>query len=175
MIGEVVAFENAAATKARDALFAAVTELHALVSIDPVLGASPVRIYFVFNPVAKDLVAAALDPPDRGRSRAAAAYALVAYDFPFAAHLLETGRLGISRERAREIICSSAELQEGALAQAADALGISAHPIPTFDAGALKTAFFPATQESVTHLFRLELARPASPAPLRRRFDAATS
>jgi hypothetical protein len=46
--------------------------------------------------------------------------------------------------------------------KAAEAFGIAADPIPDFDAEALKTSFFPNTQESVTHLFRLRL-RSAGP------------
>jgi hypothetical protein len=157
MMASVVDFPTEASTDARDALYAAAVELQALISIDPLLGASPVRICFAFNPQAKAQIATCLYPSDGGHPRAPIAYAVVAYDFSFALHLFAMAGSQIPVERSKEIICRSAELQEGLLTHAADAVGIAADPVPVFDAEALKARFFPDTQESVTHLFRLRL------------------
>ena len=93
-------------------------------------------------------------------ARAADAYALVAYDFPFALHQLESTASRIPRERARDIVSCNAGLQRDTLRRAAEALGVEARPVVRFDAAELKTTFFPNTQETVIDLFRLRL-RPA--------------
>jgi hypothetical protein len=160
MSGEVLAFRSRTAAEVRDALLAAVIELHALISIDPVLGASPVRVYFVFNPEAKARIEACVDRSRRNGPRGATAYALVAYDFPFASHLFEMAGSRFPTERTRQIIAASAELQKGALERAAKALGMDAVSVAAFDADALKAVFFPNTQESVVHVFQLDLQRP---------------
>jgi len=160
MTAELVAFRKPAQGGDAEALLAAAVELHALVAIDPTLGASPVRVCFVFNPEAKARITACLDPADPGRARPAPAYALVAYDFPFALRLVEIAGRRIPRERVKAIVASSAGLQGDALRAAADALGVRARSAPAFDAGELKAAFFPDTQETVTHVFRLELQEP---------------
>jgi hypothetical protein len=160
MTGEVLAFRNPATPDVRDALLTTVVELHALISIDPVLGASPVRVYFVFNPQAKARIEACVDRSRPNGARAPTAYALVAYDFPFALHLFEMAGSPIPSERAKQIITCSAELQKDVLERAADTLGIDAVSITAFDADALKASFFPNTQESVTHVFRLDIQRP---------------
>jgi hypothetical protein len=136
-------------------LLDAVVELHALISIDPVMGASPVRVYFVFNPAAKARISAAIDAADA--APAPTAYAVVAYDFAFALHLIGIAGRPIDRERAKAIASASAGLQRAAFEAAAAALDVEARPVAAFDAGALKAAFFPSTQETVTQLFRLEL------------------
>jgi hypothetical protein len=165
MSGQVVAFRDPKAPDERDALIAAIGPLHALITLDPILGASPVRIYFVLNPQARTRIAECLDPSDRSQARFASAFALVAYDFPFALHLVEGTAPQIPRERATEIVTCSAGLQGDALQAAAAAFGVDARPIPAFDAGALKASFFPNTQETVTHLFRLAASgRPAGEA-----------
>jgi nitroreductase len=155
MSGQVVAFRDPKAPDEREALIAAIGPLHTLITLDPILGASPVRIYFVLNPEARARIAECLDPNDRSQARFAPAFALVAYDFPFALHLVEGASPQISSERAKQIVTCSAGLQGDALRTAAAAFGIDARPIPAFDAGALKAALFPSTQETVTHLFRL--------------------
>ncbi len=142
-----------------DALLAAVVELHALISIDPVMGASPARVYFVFNPAAKARIVASIDAADTARAGSSTAYAVMAYDFPFALHLIEIAGRPISSERAKVIATASADLQRGAFWAAADAAGIEAEAVAAFDAEALKATFFPQTQETVIHLFRLELQR----------------
>ena len=157
MSASVVAFPIQESTAARDALYAAVAELQALISIDPVLGASPVRVCFIFNPEAKARIAAFLPPSDGAGARATTAYGLVAYDFSFALHLFVLAGSGIPLERAKQIICRSAELQGGLLREAAAVSGVAADPIPHFDAEALKASFFPGAQERVIHLFRLRL------------------
>ena len=167
MIAQVVAFRDPKSADEREALIAAIGQLHALITLDPILGASPVRIYFVLNPQARTRIAECLDPSDRSQARFAAAFALVAYDFPFALQLIEGTSPQISSDRAKAIVTCSAGLQGDALRAAAAAFGIDARPIPAFDAGALKAALFPSTQETVTHLFRLAaLGRPAGdPSP----------
>jgi hypothetical protein len=146
--------------ESREALLDAITELHALVTLDPILGASAVRAHFVVNPAAKARIAASIDPADRGHRRTASAYALVAYDFPFALHQLAATSSALSTERAKDVVCRSAGLQGEGLRAAAEASGLSMHAVPAFDAGALKNTFFPSTQETVIQLFRLELGRP---------------
>jgi nitroreductase len=155
MSGQVVAFRDPKAPDEREALIAAIGPLHTLITLDPILGASPVRVYFVLNPQARTRIAECLDPDDRSQARFAPAFALVAYDFPFALQLVEGTSPQRSSEQAKAIVTRSAGLQGDALQAAAAAFGIDARPIPAFDAGALKAALFPSTQETVTHLFRL--------------------
>jgi hypothetical protein len=138
-------------------LLAAVVELHALIAIDPVMGASPSRTYFVFNPVAKARVAAAIDRAEAARARPPTAFAVTAYNFPFALHLIGIAARPISPERARTIASASADLQSRAFQAAANAVGVGAQLVTAFDAEALTTAFFPGAQETVINLFRLEL------------------
>jgi nitroreductase len=153
MSAQVVAFRDPRAEDERQALLAAVDPLHSLITLDPILGASPVRVYFVVSPQNRDRVAACLDPADR--SRFARAFALVTFDFPYALQLLAAASPRAGRGSARAIAACSAGLQGAALQAAAAAFGIDAQPIPAFDAGALKAGVFPNTQETVTHLFRL--------------------
>ena len=106
MSGQVLSFPSARGASAADdgeALLAVVRELHALITIDPILGASPVRIYFVLNPRAVERIIAALRPADPA-ARAASCFALIAYDFPFALHQFALTASPIPTERAREII-----------------------------------------------------------------------
>jgi len=155
MTAELLTFpQPAPPAEAAKALLEAAVELHALISIDPVMGASPARVYFVFNPEAKRRIAAAIYG---GRDRMPTAYAVASYDFPFALHLVEIAGRSASTDRAKAIATASARLQGQALTAAADAMGVEALAVPGFDADALKAAFFPHTQETVTHLFRLEL------------------
>ena len=154
MTAQLLAFRKPPPADAQ-ALLDAVVELHALISIDPVMGASPVRAYFVFNPAAKTRITDAIDAADAAREPTA--YAVVAYDFAFALHLIEIAGRPFDRQRAKAIASASAGLQRAAFEAAADALGIEARPVAGFDAGALKAVFFPSTQETVTHVFRLEL------------------
>jgi 3-hydroxypropanoate dehydrogenase len=158
MTAQLLAFRKPAPQDAA-ALLEAVVELHALISIDPVMGASPARVYFVLNPAAKARIAVSIDAADTARAAASSAYAVMAYDFPFALHLIEIAGRAISTERAKAIATASADLQRGAFRAAADAAGIEAQAVAAFDAEALKAAFFPQTQETVIHLFRLELQR----------------
>ena len=161
MTGHVIAFLDSRTTDGREALTAALVSLHTLITLDPILGASPVRVYFVLNPQARSRIAECVDPDHHIQARFAPAFALVAYDFPYALHIVEGNTPQISRERAKEIATRSAGLQGDSLRAAAKAFGIEAQPIPAFDAEALKATFFPSTQETVTHLFRL--ASPKGP------------
>ncbi len=154
MTAQLLAFRKPPPADAQ-ALLDAVVELHALISIDPVMGASPGRAYFVFNPAAKARITDAIDASDVQREPTA--YAIMAYDFAFALHLIEIAGRPIDRERAKVIASASAGLQRAAFEAAAKALGIEARPVAGFDADALKAVFFPSTQETVIHVFRLEL------------------
>jgi nitroreductase len=163
MSAQVLAFRPEPPPSATDdpqALLAAVTELHTLITTDPLMGASPVRVYFVFNPAGKAAIADAIDARDPSRRSPASAYALLAYDFPFALHIVASNGRQIADDRAKAIVSAGAGLQSRALKAAAEALGIDARAVPAFNADALKQAFFPQTQETVIHLFRLELAQP---------------
>jgi 3-hydroxypropanoate dehydrogenase len=155
--GQIVAFRSPRIADAHEAWIAAVADLHTLITLDPTLGVSPVRIYFVLNPQALSAITACVGPDDRPQARLASAFALVAYDFPFALHLIECTAPRMCRERGKQIATRSAGLQGDALRAAASAFGIEAHPLSAFDEGGLKTTFFPDTQETVTHLFRLVL------------------
>jgi len=155
MTGQVVAFRERLTTDARETLIEALLPLHTLITLDPVLGASPVRVYFVLNPQARSRIVDCVAPGDRCSARSAPAFALVAYDFPFAMHLVEGTAPQLSRERALEIVLCSSALQGGALQAAAKAMGIKAESLASFDADGLKSTFFPNTQETVTQLVRL--------------------
>ena len=144
-----------------EALKAAVVELHTLVSLDRTSGAAPVRVYFAFNPAARARIAACLDPAEPACRRPPSAYALVAYDFPFALHMLGIAGAQVSAPRAKEIVSLSAGLQGDMLQAAAEAVNIEARPCLAFDAAAVKAAFFPQTQETLTHLYGLEVAASA--------------
>lgn len=157
MTADVVAFPDRPRAMHQETLLTALVELHALITIDPILGASPSRIVFVLNPQARSRISACVDPADTG-SRTAEAYALIAYDFPFALHQFVMAGSRIPTERAKAIISCSAGLQQESFARAAEAFGLCPSLVPCFDAAALKQTFFPETQETVTHLFRLSLA-----------------
>ncbi len=157
MTGQIVAFRTPPTADEREELLAAVVDLHTLITLDPVLGVSPVRIYFLLNPQAVARVAACLDSGDPSKRRPPSAFALVAYDFPFALYLIESSVPSLRPHRAQEIVSRSAGLQGDALQVAATASGIETCPIPSFNESGLKAAFFPDTQETVTHLFRLGL------------------
>jgi hypothetical protein len=157
MSAEVLAFPRSdARTDSREVLLPILSELHALITIDPILGASPARILFVLDPQARQRVAASVAAADAA-ARAAGAYALVTYDFPFALQQFAWAASHIPPERAKTIISRSAALQQDSFSRAAASLGVHAWSVPCFDAGALKAAFFPNTQETVTHLFHLSL------------------
>ncbi len=159
MTGQVVAFRDPRTADSREALIAAIVPLHTLITLDPFLGASPVRVYFVLNPQAIGRIVTCLGPEERAQARFASAFALVAYDFPFAVHLIASTAPTIARERGKEIATCSADLLGDALQAAASAFDIDAQPAFAFDATELKSTFFPSTQESVTHVFRLTLRK----------------
>jgi hypothetical protein len=157
MTADVITFLDAQAESGREAMLSALAELHSLITIDPVMGASPVRIYFVLNPAVKVRIAAFIDADDRAYARPPGAYALISYDFPFGLHLVESSARRMAPESAKAVVACSADLQGELLRAAACALGIDAQSAPDFDADALKAVFFPNTEETVTHVFRLEL------------------
>ena len=156
MTAQVVAFRTPKPAFDREGLVATLPSLHTLITIDPILGASPVRIYFVLNPQAVGRIVENLDPFDRSNAHLASLFAVIAYDFPFALHLIESSAPHIPPERARSIATHSAGLQGDSLMAAARTLGIEAHPVLDFNAEGLKNDFFPTTQETVTQLFWLE-------------------
>jgi len=165
MSAQVIPLRHAAPPEDIRPLMAAVVELHALISLDPTMGGTAARILFAFNPAAKGRISAclaSLDPVGHGPSPAA--FALVAYDFPFAIHLLEMAGRRFPKPRAQEIVSLSAALLGDTLQAAARSLRIDARPVLAFDAGTLKQHFFPNTQESLTHLFSLQLGAPDGPA-----------
>ena len=157
MTGQIVAFRTPPTADEREASLGAVVELHTLITLDPILGVSPVRIYFLLNPKAVAKVAACLDTSDRSKARPPIAFALVAYDFPFALYLIESSAPSLRPGRAQEIASRSAGLLGDAFRASATASGIEAYPTPSFNESGLKVAFFPDTQETVTHLFQLGL------------------
>ncbi len=155
MSSEVVAFPRPAAIDARETMLSAVGDLHALISLDPVLGSSPSRVYFVFSDQGRARVEASLSHRRPSAPAVATAYALVAYDFCFGLRLFAYAGSKIPPERARQIIARGADLQGDTLRRAALAFRIDADPTTAFDAVALKAAFFPQTDETLTHVFRL--------------------
>lgn len=157
MTGQIVAFRTPPTADEREALLVAVVDLHTLITLDPVLGVSPVRIYFLLNPQAVAKVAACLDSNDHSKARSPIAFAIIAYDFPFALYLVESSAPSLRPRRAQEIVSRSAGLQGDAFRASATASGIEAYPIPSFNESGLKAAFFQDTQETVTHLFHLGL------------------
>lgn len=158
MAAEVIPLRRDTSRDDRAALLAAIPELHALISLDPLLGASPVRVYFVLNPAAQAEIAQTIGLSERRAGQGAYAYALVAYDFPLAQFQLGGETPSIPQERANVILRCSANLQGEGLIRAAGALGLEATSIGAVDAGALKRIFFPNTQEEVVALLRLQLA-----------------
>ncbi len=158
MTADVIPLHHETRADDRAALIAAIPELHALIALDPLLGASPVRVYFVLNPAAQSEIAKTLGPSDRRAGVGAYAFALVAYDFPLALFQLKGETPSIPDERAKAIIRASAALQGEGLVRAADVLGLDARRIAPFDADALKRVFFPNTQEEVVDLLRVRIA-----------------
>ena len=156
MTAQVLAFRDPGLCEERDAVRAALAELQTLINLDPVLGASPARVRFVHAPDGKTPITECMAPWEQVVP--CLAYALLAYDFTFARHLFEVAGRPVPLARAAEIISCSAGLQGDLLQSAAKRLGMTADPISVFDAEALKTRFFPRTQESVTHLFRLRIS-----------------
>jgi hypothetical protein len=158
MTGVVVNLKDRVREADCESLKAAVLELRALISLDRTTGAAPVRIYFAFNAAARARIAGCLDPAETASRRPPAAFALVAYDFPFALHMIEIAGRQVTKDRAKAIAALSAGLQGDMLQAAAEAVRIEARPVLAFDAAALKAAFFPQTQETLTHLYWLDLA-----------------
>ena len=96
MTAAVLSFTPAVEADDREALLAIVTELRALITLDRVEGASPVRNYFVMSPAGKREVAARLKPTGPTPEM----YALIAYDFPFARFQFEMAATQITGDRA---------------------------------------------------------------------------
>lgn len=158
MTADVIPLQREVRRDGRAALVAAIPELHALITLDPLLGASPVRVYFVLNPAAQAEIAKTLGPGGRRPVAGAFVFALVAYDFPLALFQLKGETPSIPDERAEVILRTSAALQGEGLIRAAGALGLEAKRLAPFDAAALKQVFFPNTQEEVVELLRVEAA-----------------
>jgi hypothetical protein len=155
MTAELVAFPGRA-DEDREALVAALLELHALLRLDHPSGATPTRAYLVANPQAMARIAAALPANERRRPRAA--YALIAYDFPFAFFQFGQTTAQTPPERIKALITGSAGSQDEQVERAARAVGFRAQIIDSFDAPALKQTFFPQTQESVVAVLALTMA-----------------
>ena len=157
MTADVIRLREPATGVDTTSLLTAISELHVLITLDPVLGTSPVRVYFVLNPQAKIRIEAALDASCDWRRQRPSAYALIAYDFPFALYQMEMSGARLVRERAQELVSLNAGLQGEFLEAAAASLGIAARAAPGFDADSLKSVFFPNTQETVIGLFGIDL------------------
>jgi 3-hydroxypropanoate dehydrogenase len=134
-------------------------ELHALLALDSIAGASPARTLFVVSEANKARLALGACPSVRERILGAPACAVVGYDFPFAVNLVLSGQPddGVAATAlAIRTAARSAALQGEALARAAAALGLVATPFANFDAAALKAGFFAGTEATVVFVCRLD-------------------
>lgn len=134
-------------------------ELHALLVLDPVAGASPARTLFVASEAGKARLAGRLGEADREPALRAAACAIVGYDFPFAVSLLLAASAApdrTARALAIRTAARGAALQGGCLTLAARSLGLEAEPIAHFDGAGLRTEFFAGLSATVVFLCRLE-------------------
>jgi len=131
-------------------------QLHGLLKLDPIAGASPARALFVVSDDAKARLARHLSPGDAEHALRAPALGLVGYDFPFAVSLL-LASAGAKPDCATAIRTArrSAALQGECLRLAARAVGLEARAIANFDATALRAAFFAGSEATVVSLCRL--------------------
>jgi 3-hydroxypropanoate dehydrogenase len=142
---------SVAAPVARDLL----DQLHGLLKLDPIAGASPARALFVVSDEAKARLARHLSPGDAAQAQRAPALGLVGYDFPFAISLLLAGGTKPDCVAAIRTARRSAGLQGECLRLAARAVGLDAQPIANFDAAGLRSAFFAGSEATVISLCRL--------------------
>ena len=147
-------------------------ELHALLTLDPIAGASPSRTLFVVSEAAKARLARRTCPSCLETVLTAPACAVVGYDFAFAVQLALSSQAAEPGDTDLAIRTASlgAALQGDGLIRAAAALGLGATPIANFDAAALRAEFFGETSATVVFVCRLDLNpgsswRPECPKP----------
>jgi len=134
-------------------------ELHALLTLDPVAGASPARTLFVVSETAKARLARRTCPTTSDAVLGAPACAIIGYDFAFAVQLALSSQAAEpgDADLAIRIAALGAALQGDGLVRAACALGLRATPIANFDAAALRAEFFGETSATVVFVCRLDL------------------
>jgi len=142
---------SAAAPVARDLL----DQLHGLLKLDPIAGASPARALFVVSDDAKARLARHLSLCDAEQALQAPALGLVGYDFPFAVSLLLAAGAKPDCVSAIRTARRSAALQGECLRLAARAVGLEANAIANFDATGLRAEFFAGSEATVISLCRL--------------------
>jgi 3-hydroxypropanoate dehydrogenase len=132
-------------------------QLHGLLRLDPIAGASPARTLFAVSGAAKARLVRCLAPADREAALAAPALAVTGFDFLFAVSLLLAASPVANPDCAQAIRTAqrSAAIQGEVLGLAAHAVGLRAEPIANFDAAGLRAAFFAGTQATVVSLCRL--------------------
>jgi len=134
---------------------AALDELHALLSLDPIAGAAPATVLFVASDEGRARLVRHLSPTDGVKVWEASACALIGYDFAFAAQLLQCSEPALSCETAVRLAARSAALQGVSLALAAREVGFEAEPVALYDTAGLRAEFFAGTDATVTFLCRL--------------------
>jgi 3-hydroxypropanoate dehydrogenase len=132
-------------------------QLHDLLQLDPIAGASAVRTLFVASEAGKARLARHLAPSEREEAKAVPAFAIIGFDFLFAVSLIlsvspiANPDCGAAVRTAQR----SAALQGDTLRLAAAAVGLRASVIANFDAAGLRSEFFAGTQATVVSLCRL--------------------
>ena len=132
-------------------------QLHDLLQLDPIGGASAVRTLFVASETAKARLARHLSPADSVLALNAPAIAVIGFDFLFAISLIVSASpvanpdCGLAIRTAQR----SAALQGATLRLAADAVGLEATAIANFDAAGLRSEFFGGSEATVVALCRL--------------------
>ena len=140
---------------------AVLAQLHDLLQLDPIGGASAVRTLFVASETAKARLARHLSPADSVLALNAPAIAVIGFDFLFAISLIVSASPAANPDCAVAIRTAqrSAALQGATLRLAADAVGLEATAIANFDAAGLRTEFFGGTEATVVALCRLSPQR----------------
>jgi 3-hydroxypropanoate dehydrogenase len=132
-------------------------QLHDLLQLDPIAGASAVRTLFVASEAGKARLARHLAPGEQDQAPAAPAFAIIGFDFQFAVSLILSASASANPDRGAAVRTAqrSAALQGDTLRLAAAAVGLRASAIANFDATGLRSEFFAATQATVVCLCRL--------------------
>jgi 3-hydroxypropanoate dehydrogenase len=132
-------------------------QLHDLLQLDPIAGASAVRTLFVASEAGKARLASHLSPADTTLALSAPAVAVIGFDFLFAVSLILSRSSIADPDCARAVRTAqrSAALQGDTLRLAAAAVGLRATPIANFDAAGLRAEFFAGTEATVVSLSRL--------------------
>jgi len=132
-------------------------QLHDLLQLDPIAGASAVRTLFVASDAGKARLARHLAPGERDLAPGAPAFAIVGFDFLFAVSLILSASPMANPDCALAVRTAqrSAALQGDTLRLAAAAVGLRAATIANFDAAGLRSEFFAGTEVTVVSLCRL--------------------